>query len=131
MKHLRLFEEFDKEDIITLYHGTTEHSAKALINNGWVSGNYIGSNMGNSNYLYLTSEPEDALWFANENGGNSIVEVSNIPISYLRPDPEDEAGYTMYELLDYLYSDNKYKLPVKFILTKPLDEKHFNIYETP
>lgn len=128
MKHLKLFENFNIDNVITLYHGTREHNALSLINNGWTSGNYTGSNMGNSKYLYLTSEPEDALWFANENGGNVVVEVRDIPLSYLRPDPEDEAGYTMSELLDRIYSDNKYKMPAKFILTEPLEKKHFNIF---
>ena len=128
MKHLRLFEEYN-EPCITLYHGTTKQNAVRLITNGWEVSNIIGSNLGNPKYLYLTSEPEDAMWFANENSGDVILQVIDIPISYLIPDPEDEAGFSMRELLDRFYSTKKYKTPVKFALYKPLDSKHFNYYE--
>lgn len=49
----------------------------------------------------------------------------NIPIEYLRPDPEDEAGFTMKELLDRIDTNG---FPAKFILTKPLDNSHFKPY---
>ena len=111
---------------ITLYHGTCESNIRNLIENGWkpTNGEY-GSNMGNPNYLYLSSEPKDALWFAEEKGCNTVIEIMNIPIDYLRPDPEDEAGFTMKELLDRMDANG---FPVKFILTKPLDGSYFKIY---
>lgn len=40
------------------------------------------------------------MWFAEEKGCNTVIEIMNIPIDYLRPDPEDEAGFTMKELLN-------------------------------
>ena len=108
---------------LTLYHGTSLENGTRLIEFGWKPSNgKTGGNMGQSRYLYLTSDPEDAMWFANEMGENFIVEVSNIPITYLRPDPEDEAGYTMAELLDMMKST---KLPSKFVLTKELGAEHF------
>jgi hypothetical protein len=110
---------------LTLYHGTTENNAKNLLNNGWQpNSNSQGSNMGNSKYLYLTSLPEDALWFADENGGNVVMKIKNIPLSYLQPDPDDESGYTMEELLDRM---NRTELPSKFILTKALSKNYFSI----
>lgn len=112
-------------DTITLYHGTCLTNGENLIQNGWKPINKTyGGNMGNPNYLYLTSEPEDALWFAKEKGCNTVVIVKNIPISFLRPDPEDEAGFSMDDLLDRM-NDNG--LPSKFVLTKELNSKHFEI----
>lgn len=126
---MKLFNQFINENVnrtLTLYHGTCEGNSKNLIDNGWkpINSGY-GGNMGNPNYLYLSSEPEDALWFAEENGCNTVIEIMNIPIDYLRPDPEDEAGFTMKELLDRIDTNG---FPAKFILIKPLDNTHFKPY---
>jgi len=129
MANIKLFNRFIKENVsknLTLYHGTCDANGKFIIENGWVSRNSgYGSNMGNPNYLYLSSEPEDALWFAQEKGCNMIIEVMDIPIEYLRPDPEDEAGFTMKDLYDRMNTNG---MPSKFILTKPLDKSHFRQY---
>lgn len=108
---------------LTLYHGTCEENGIALIKSGWQpSTKNYGGNMGNPSYLYLSSEPEDALWFAEEKGCNTIIEVINIPIDYLMSDPEDEAGFTMKDLLDRVDISG---FPAKFALTKPLNSSHF------
>lgn len=110
---------------LTLYHGTCKYNAEHLIKNGWKPSKYnSGGNMGQNKYLYLTTHPEDARWFANEKGCDTIVKIENIPVEYLIPDPEDEAGFTMTELLNKL---NKSKLPTKFALTKQLDGEHFSV----
>jgi hypothetical protein len=121
----RINENLDKT--ITLYHGTCLYNGKNLINNGWkpIKKTY-GANMGNPKFLYLTSEPEDALWFAEEKGCDTVIVVKNIPISFLRPDPEDEAGFTMVDLLDRMKHSS---LPSKFILIKHLDSKHFEMFK--
>ena len=120
------YKKFINENIkntLTLYHGTC--NGENLIKNGWKPNTgYVGSNMGNPNYLYLSSEPQDALWFAEEKGCNIVIEIVDIPIDYLRPDPDDEAGFSMKELLDRI---NNSKLPSKFILTKQLNNKHFKL----
>ena len=126
---VKSFNQFINENVgrtLTLYHGTCDSNGKNLIENGWkpMSDGY-GGNMGNPNYLYLSSEPEDALWFAEEKGCNTVIEIINIPIDYLRPDPEDEAGFTMKKLLDRIDTNG---FPSKFILTKPLDKTHFKLY---
>lgn len=128
MKILKTFNKFNEniKSTLTLYHGTCEQNSKKLIENGWEPINTYGSNMGNPNYLYLSSDPEDALWFAEEKGCNTIIKINNIPIEYLRPDPEDEAGFTMKDLLKTM--DNNL-LPAKFILTKSLNNKHFELYK--
>ena len=92
-----LFETLNRK--LTLYHGTCKENADNLVENGWKPSNRIGSNMGQGQYLYLSSEPEDALWFAQEKGCDTVVEVKDIPIELLRPDPEDEAGFSMNDLL--------------------------------
>jgi len=109
---------------LTLYHGTCRENANNLVENGWKPINKSGSNMGNPNYLYLSSEPEDALWFAEEKGCNTVVEVKDIPIEFLRPDPEDEAGFTMSDLLNRIDTTG---YPAKFALFQSLDNKHFKI----
>lgn len=109
---------------LTLYHGTCEENANQLVNNGWSSSEgHAGGNVGRTEYLYLSSGKEDALWFAEEKGCSSIVTVSDIPISYLEPDPEDGGGYSLEELI-HLMKTTIY--PSKFILTKPLGKEHFN-----
>jgi len=125
VKNFKQFVNESLDNTITLYHGTCLTNGENLTENGWkpINKSY-GGNMGNPNYLYLTSESEDALWFAEENGCNTIIVVKNIPISFLRPDPEDEAGFTMNDLLGRMNGDG---LPSKFILTKELDSIHFEI----
>lgn len=115
--------EIDK--FITLYHGTKYDNALNLIENGWQPNmGYQGANMGQSKYLYLTTEIENALWYADENGGNTVVEVKDIPIEYLKPDPEDEAGYTIQDLFDRIKTTNS---PANFVLFNPLNKSHFKI----
>jgi hypothetical protein len=109
---------------ITLYHGTCKANADHLISNGWKPTGQSGANMGQGRYLYLSSEPEDALWFAQEKGCDSVVEVKDIPIEYLRPDPEDEAGFTMKDLLERI---DKHGFPAKFALWKELGKEHFKL----
>lgn len=111
------------EKTYILYHGTCEDNAKSLIQNGWQpnSGNR-GGNMGQTRYLYLTSGTEDALWFAQEKGCNTIVEVSNIPESYLIVDPEDGVADNVHDEIN-----NQFNLPGKVALTKSLDKSHFRI----
>lgn len=130
MKHLQIFENFNKT--ITMYHGTCLNNAEKLIKNGWkpYSG-LIGGNLGQNKYLYLTSEKQDALWYAEEKGCNTIIEISNIPISYLIFDPEDGMpdlyDYKIGNAINKIINKTKYSLPVKLALTKELDSSHFKI----
>ena len=74
---VKSFNQFINENVsrtLILYHGTCEGNGKNLIENGWKPTNsWYGGNMGNPNYLYLSSEPQDALWFAEEKGCNTAV----------------------------------------------------------
>lgn len=122
------FKQFINESVsntITLYHGTCVENAKRLVENGWKpNSGSVGGNLGQSKYLYLSSDYEDALWFAEEKGCNSVVQINDVPLDYLIPDPEDESGYTMSELLDRL---NRSKIPSKFALTTSLPSSYFTI----
>ena len=117
------------DQTITLYHGTSHASAAALQANGWQPrAGSQGGNMGNPAYLYLTSGWEDAQWFANEKGESAIVQLRDVPLAFLRPDPEDEAGFTMAELLERI-AEEPDGMPSKFILTKPLPASHFVFFK--
>jgi hypothetical protein len=130
MKHLKLYEEFS--ETITLYHGTCLGNAEQLVKDGWkpYSGT-MGSNMGQSSYLYVTSEKEDALWFAEEKGCSSIVEIKDIPIVFLKFDPEDGDA----DLYDYSITTainklkNGYDSPIKFVITHELSAEKFKIIQ--
>jgi hypothetical protein len=130
MKYLKLFENFT--DIITLYHGTCLDNAKELVKNGWkpFSG-IVGGNMGQNNYLYVTSEIEDALWFAEEKGCNTIIEIKNIPINYLKFDPEDgDADLYNYNINVAINKlKNGYESPIKFVIIHELSADKFKIIQ--
>lgn len=127
MKYIKRFEANFKNNI-TLYHGTCEHNANELLKNGW-SPNQIGQggNMGQPQYLYVSTEPEDALWFAEEKGCNTVLKIINTPIESLKFDPEDGCA----DLFDYSIDvalkklENEYQSPIKFVITKPLGNEHF------
>ena len=130
MKYIKLFENFN--NTITMYHGTCLGNAENLIKNGWKpKSGTVGGNMGQNKYLYLTSEKEDALWFAQEKGCNTVIEVKNIPIDYLIFDPEDGDpdlyDYKIQNAIDKIINKTRYSTPVKLALTKELDSYHFKI----
>lgn len=80
---------------IVLYHGTSEASAVALVANGWEPMSApMGSQCGDNRYLYLTDEPADALWYANEKGSDAILAVE-VPVEDLIVDPEDGIADTV------------------------------------
>ena len=111
------------EETITLYHGTCPENGEALCKNGWVPRqSSMGGNMGQPRYLYLSTGKEDALWYAEEKGCNTLVEVKDVPLRYLKVDPEDGTSDTLEEELH-----KKSGLPGKVVLTRPLPAEHFRI----
>jgi hypothetical protein len=79
MKYIKNFKDNVK---IKLYHGTCLDNAKSLVDNGWSPKDYIGSNLGESKYLYFSSGIDDALWFAEQKGCNTILEITmNYPLA--------------------------------------------------
>lgn len=121
-KFMNIVTESDGGDIApVLYHGTCPANAAALIANGWEprSGQQ-GANMGQSRYLYLTTGKEDALWFAEEKGCSTVIEIRDVPKAFLRVDPEDGTGDTVDDELHLPHG-----LPGKVVLTRPLPASHF------
>ena len=83
------YKEMQKNNEIILYHGTTENSANSLIEKGWQPNQHSsGNHCGQSKYLYLTNEPENALWYSEEKGEHVVLSIK-IPLSSLKVDPED------------------------------------------
>ena len=108
----------------TLYHGTCKENAVSLLQNGWKKGFASGGNMGQGKYLYVSSDPEDALWFAQEKGCNCVLKIKNVSADSLIPDPEDEAGYTLNDLFKRINTTN---FPAKFAVVKPLPKENFEL----
>ena len=74
---------------VTLYHGTSDQSAQALEENGWRPHAWpTGPQCGNPGLLYLTTLPENALWYSHEHGSEAVLEVV-VEIDDLMVDPED------------------------------------------
>lgn len=114
--------EIENDQQITLYHGTCKINSQQLLKNGWKpNSSSQGSNMGQTKYLYVTTEPEDAMWFANQKGCNSIIEITTT-IDNIIPDPEDEAGYTKTELLN-----DKSGMARKFVIFKPISKSQIKL----
>jgi hypothetical protein len=106
-----------------LFHGTCQSSAEALVKYGWKPNQVSsGANQGQGRYLYLTNVEENALWFAQEKGCDTIIKIKNIPMDFLKVDPEDGNHDTVEEELN-----NEFNLPAYLVLTKALGPEHFEI----
>jgi len=102
---------------IVLYHGTTEDAAEALLKGGWKPGlSVVGANQGQPRLLYLTNVPENALWFAQEKGGSTVLEV-RVPLDYLIVDPEDGIGD---DVADEFEKTRQWNLPACLASWRPL-----------
>ena len=118
---------------VTLYHGTSAASASRLQTDGWSpDAASAGANMGQSRYLYLTSEPEDALWFAEQKGENTILELRNVSCDMLKFDPEDgdydEEKYQIVENAMTVIRSGQLSMPIKFVLTKACSAATFSLH---
>lgn len=87
--------------LVRLYHGTTRAAADILLRDGWKPGSgSVGGQMGQNRYLYLTTTPENALWYAQEKGDEVVLEIrADIGPTTLRVDPEDGTYDTVEEEL--------------------------------
>ena len=113
------------EVIPVLYHGTCEDNAAHLIQHGWQPNSGMsGGNQGQTRYLYLSTGRDDALWFAQEKGCDTVVAVRDIPLDYLIVDPEDGSEDTVEAELN-----SPHGLPGKLALIKPLAGSHFQVDE--
>lgn len=110
---------------LTLYHGTCPDSASLLCKNGWAPNQVpVGGNMGQSKFLYLSTGWEDAQWFAQEKGCDTVLEVRDIPLTFLAVDPEDGSSDTLEEELNLPKTTG---LPGKVVLTHSLPANHFHV----
>jgi hypothetical protein len=110
-----------------LYHGTSRENAIKLLNQGWSPFQISsGANRGNPRYLYLTNEPENALWFAQEKGESIVLVLEDIPLEYLAVDPEDGLKDSVEQ--EILHSV-KTKLPAYLVLTKPIGPNFFKLFK--
>lgn len=102
-----------------LYHGTTRESAEILMKNGWKPDSWTqGNHCGQTKFLYLTNEPENALWYSQEKGECIVLDVI-VDIEDLKVDPEDG-------ICDLL--EDELKLDVgNVVLTKSLMASNFSI----
>lgn len=115
------------EDIIdVLYHGTCRENADKLLAEGWKPNQVsVGGNVGQTRYLYLTTGPEDAMWFAEEKGCDVVLEVRNVGIEFLAVDPEDGVSATVEEELAL---QETIHLPGRVVLISRLSSDHFRIH---
>lgn len=111
-------------DIPPLYHGTTPDAAFLLCNEGWKPNAWSqGGNMGLRHLLYLSTDPEDALWFAQEKGSDMVVEVTGLSAPDLVVDPDDGTYDTLEEEIGSTSG-----LPGKVALVRPVPSCLFRMY---
>ncbi len=117
----------NNERTVTLYHGTTPESAALLLERGWEPNKFAsGGNCGQPRYLYLSTGYEDALWFAQEKGCEEVLELRDIPLRFLRVDPEDGTYDTVAEEID-----NTVNFPGKLVLWKAIGPENFAVAVKP
>lgn len=128
MKYIKIFETFlsSEEETFTMYHGTDKLHENELLKHGFIPYKCSsGSQCGNPAYLYLTLSPEKANWYACMKGNDGhILEINNIPKSYLGVDPEDGMYYYPKYDLDKELENNG-----SFVLKKALPNIFFKKYE--
>lgn len=107
-----------------LYHGTSKEYAKKLLEYGWIPSSISpGANQGQSRFLYLTNYEENALWFAEQSGGDIVLSVE-VPEDFLIVDPEDGIGN---DVLDEIKKSENKRFPANLALTKPLGPECFSL----
>lgn len=81
--------------VVTLFHGTSAESAEALLRDGWQPlSSPAGNQMGRRNLLYLTTTAENAAWYAEQKGSDTVLEVT-LELDDLVVDPEDGTADTV------------------------------------
>lgn len=77
---------------MTLFHGTSRENAQDLMSEGFRPETWRkGGNCGGRGLLYLTTSEEDARWFSNEIGEDTVLRIM-VRASALIVDPEDGTG---------------------------------------
>jgi len=115
---------------ITVYHGTCDSDADYLLQNGYNPNNkntMVGGNIGQRGLLYVTTEPENAFWFAQEKGCDVVLEISDVSIEALIVDPEDGYGESVEEELKF---SKETGVPAYLAVNDKLDKRQFSHYAT-
>jgi hypothetical protein len=125
-------ENSNSDKVITLYHGTNKPHADLLLKNGWRPNKVSsGSQQGQTQYLYLTTEYEDALWFANAKDSDIVLKVK-VPLKYLKFDPEDGDGdmygYDIEKALEQM-KNTPYPMPIKLVSYKDIPKENISIHK--
>lgn len=106
-----------------LYHGTCQDSAENMVKNGWSPNSHgVGGNDGNPSFLYVTNEYDNAMWFAEEKGCNTVIELKEIPIDSMGVDPEDGIGSDVEEEVAL-----RGNFPSYFIIKKKIPKDNIRI----
>lgn len=106
---------------VTLYHGTHSGNAERLLDHGKKGVASVGANQGQPHLLYVTTHPENARWFAEQSGGQDILQIS-VPARQLCVDPEDGVHETVLAELEAAVRTG---LPVNLAIKGSLDASHF------
>lgn len=114
-------------ETITLYHGTCAGNAEALLQHGWTprSGAPMGANQGQPRLLYCTTVPKDALWFAEQKGCDTVLELQAVPLAWCCVDPEDGIGETVAEELEIAKRNG---MPAKLAVKHPVPAATFRLH---
>ena len=109
--------------IYVLYHGTTTASAENLLKNGWRPDSWCqGNQCGQTKYLYLTNEPENAEWYAQEKDSGVVLKVL-VDKNNLKVDPEDGTADNIEDELSL-----KYGLPGSVVAVGPIPKENFSYF---
>lgn len=107
---------------VTLYHGTSAENAESLLSRGFSpEGWRRGPNCGRRGHLYLTSDPENAAWYA-ERFDNGVVLAFEVAVEDLIVDPEDGVFDTVAEEIAG-------ELPALLVTTAPVSAEHVSRHE--
>jgi 8-oxo-dGTP pyrophosphatase MutT (NUDIX family) len=104
--------------VLELFHGTCNQNAASLLERGWNGKSPTGAHGGQSKYLYVTNEYDNALWFAQERGCNTVLKVK-VKKSQLGVDPEDGIGPTVDDELNR-------ETPAYLVVKTPLPAEAFS-----
>lgn len=113
--------------IPVLFHGTTRESAKLLLKKGWAPRKQFAptANGGRPQFLYVSTGWQDALWFAEQMGEDTVLAIHDITRDMVGIDPEDGMGGTVEE---ELAKAKKIKFPAKLTIRVPIGPSHFRLF---
>jgi hypothetical protein len=95
-----------------------------MMADGWSpNSGQLGGNCGQTRYLYLTNFPENALWFAEQKGENTILAIQVLE-GELIVDPEDGTHETVQEELS-----EKGGFPGSLALVTAIEANRFSLFQ--